>query len=251
MGLEQLCREISATAEARAAALMSEATQQADRIVAAARGEGHKTVAAAQTEGEAFGAAEYSERVNAAKMEEQKLYSEAREEAVRRGLEAVWARYASQSKRPGYAKNLRTWAERAVQELDAPAYVLRARGEDLKLLSEAGFKVSKEALECSGGVKAETAGGRIGVDCTLETLFDGKKEEAYKEVHARLFSDEKSHAIGGGKVKPTRLMTALLPKNKKSVRKGAGARKAMGAKKGANAKMNTAKSSKKSKRGRR
>ncbi len=197
MGLEQLCREISATAETRAAWLVKEAHASAEGTIAQARSDGQKAVAAARAEGEKFGTAEKAERVNAAKLEEQKALSDAREEAVRRGIEQVWERYRNAGKRPGYAKNLRRWAEMAASELDTPGYSLRARADDIKLLAEAGFKVSREPLECSGGVLAQTAGGKICVDYTLESLFEGKREEAYKEVYARLFSDEATGALEG------------------------------------------------------
>ena len=236
MGLEQLCREISATAEARAAALMKEAHAQAEETLAQARAAGQKAVADAKAEGEQFGAAEKAERVNAARLEEQKAYSEAREEAVRRGMERIWERYSAQPSRPGYAKNLRRWAETAVTELNAGSYVLRARAADIKLLAEAGFKVSKEPLECAGGVKAETAGGKISVDCTLESLFEAKKEEAYKEVYARLFPDEGEEG-GRQKAKPSRSARPASHAAKKS--------------NGRKSRSKPAQKSKKSKRGRR
>ncbi|MDE1797819.1 MAG: hypothetical protein KGH63_00245 [Candidatus Micrarchaeota archaeon] len=228
MGLEQLCREISATAEGRAAALIKEAHESAEETLAQARSAGQKAVADARAEGEAFGAAERAERVNAAKLEEQKECSEAREEAVRRAMAQVWEQYRAQPRRPGYAKNLRRWAETAVTELGASSYVLRARGEDIKLLADAGFKVSREPLECSGGVLAETAGGKISVDCTLESLFEGKKEEAYKEVYARLFPDEGTEAAEG-KSRPKARLAVRASAN--AAKKPAG-RKSAPAKKG-------------------
>lgn len=195
MSLESLCREIAATSDARAVALLRNAQAESSRMAQEAQSQAERAVRAARADGEAFAAAETAERRNAAALESSKLLSEAREEAVRQAVAQVWAQYRQMPRRPGYAKKVRRLAEQAVQELDISGALLRARSEDLPLLAEAGFRVNREPLDCAGGVRAESRDGRILVDYTLEAQFDAKREEVAREAFARLFSDAEEPTV--------------------------------------------------------
>lgn len=198
MSLDALCREIAATAEARAARLMREAQASAKTVLEEAKEAAANAVAAAKAEGHTFAKAETAERLNAGQLESSKTLSEAREEAVRQAVEQVWAHYRLMPKRPGYAKKLRQWAERAQSELGLADALLRANASDLPLLAEAGFRVNRAPIECAGGVRAESKDGRIIVDYTLESQFDSKREEVGRECFARLFADSDDAAMMTG-----------------------------------------------------
>lgn len=197
MGLDGLCKEIEASASAKASRMVSQAHEEAQATLKQAQEAARQAVQSARNEGEAFAGAERAERINAARLEAQKALSEARETAVRAGTQAVWTAFAAQRKRPGYAKKLLKWARQASDELDLPGSLLHAHPDDRTLLSNAGFKVATEGLECSGGVLARSKDGRIQADYTLESLFERKREEIYREVYDRLFpGDEESPALG-------------------------------------------------------
>jgi len=198
MSLEQLCQEIEHRAQHQASAIIREAQGDGEKILAQAEASAGKTVRSARAEAERFGEGEATERIAAARLEEQKMLSDAKEEAVRANLEFVWAKYCAHAKKRGYAKKLKDWAHAALSELGGSG-VLRTNSYGRAILSGSGMRVSAKDLECSGGVRAETHDGRIIVDYTFESQFERKKEEISREIYARLFPEaDENAALGTG-----------------------------------------------------
>lgn len=194
MSLEQLCVEIEDRSHEQAAAQVRAAEDAAKRIVEAAKASAQAMLESAREEARAFSEAEGRERMAAARLEVSRSLGEARDEAVRQCLSAVWEYYHHMPGRAGYAARLRSWAKKALDELDTPGAVLRARASDLSILRASGFKVAASPIECSGGVRAETRDGRIAVDYTLEALFERKREDLLHQIHQQLFSAEDESA---------------------------------------------------------
>ncbi|VVB56847.1 V-type ATP synthase subunit E [uncultured archaeon] len=192
MSLEHLCAEIESRSQAQASAAVKAAHEEAKRILDTAHAAGARTLEAARAEAEAFSSAEASSRLTACQLEASRHLVESREEAVQQSLEQVWEYFSQAPKRAGYAAKLKAWAQKALDELDTPGAVLRANESDTETLHSAGFKVSKKPIECAGGVRAETADGRISVDYTLESQFERKREELLHLIHQKLFSDSDS-----------------------------------------------------------
>ncbi len=192
MGLEQLCAEIESRSHTQALAAIKVAHEEAKRILDNAHAQGERTLEAARAEAQAFSSAEASSRLTSCQLEASRHLIESREEAVRQCLDQVWAWYAQSPRRAGYAAKLKGWAQKALDELDAPGAVLRANEADSEILRSADFKVSKKTLECAGGVRVETSDGRIAVDYTLESQFERKREELLHLIHQKLFAGEDS-----------------------------------------------------------
>jgi vacuolar-type H+-ATPase subunit E/Vma4 len=190
MGLEQLCAEIEAHSQSQASAIIKAAHEEAKRILDSAHSSAQRTLQEARREAEAFSAAEASSRLTATQLEASRRLVEAREEAVRQSLEQVWEYYSQMPRRAGYAAKLKEWAQKALDELGQSGAILYANEADAEILRQAGFKVARKAIECAGGVRAETADGKIAVDYTLEEQFERKKEQLLALIHQKLFSPQ-------------------------------------------------------------
>ena len=228
MGLESLCVEIESRSQAQASAATKAAHEEAKRILDTAHAAGARTLEAACAEAEAFSSAEASSRLTACQLEATRHLVESREEAVRQSLSQVWEYFAQAPRRAGYSAKLKGWAQQALDELDMPGALLRANETDAEILRAADFKVSIRPLECAGGVRAETADGRISVDLTLESQFERKREELLHLIHQTLFSAADSATLeipksegGGERPRPVR---AGPRTGRRSPRLGASAR---------------------------
>ncbi len=221
MSLEQLCVEIEDRSSEQAAAQIKAAEDAAKRIVEAAKASAQAILEAARDEARAFSEAEGRERMAAARLEASRAMGEARDEAVRQCVAAAWEFYRAMPRRAGYGVRLRSWAKKALEELDTPGAVLRANHADLNILRSAGFKVAASPIECSGGVRAETRDGRIAVDYTLEALFERKREDLLHQIHQQLFSaeDETASLDFGAETKQSRASGGKKAKAKKKSRK--------------------------------
>ncbi len=192
MGLEQLCAEIESRSHSQATAILKSAHEDAKRILDSAHADGQRALEAARAEADAFSSAEASSRLTATQLEASRHMMESREEAVRQCLEQVWGHYRQMPRRSGYSARLKAWAQKATDELGQAGSMLHANESDSETLRGAGFKVARKALDCAGGVRAETADGRIAVDYTLEAQFERKREELLHLIHLKLFTPEDS-----------------------------------------------------------
>ncbi|MFA5108256.1 MAG: V-type ATP synthase subunit E [Candidatus Micrarchaeia archaeon] len=195
MGLENLVHEIDHASKNRASAIIDDAQKEAEHIVSSASDAAKKSIESAKKQATDFSKSESAERLATAQTEAQKAISDAKDEAVNQCVARVWEHYSAARKRAGYAKNMRRWADLALEELSLPGAVLRCAAVDKQILSSAGFKVSITPLECSGGVIAESKDGKVMVDCTLESLFEQKKESLAKTIYSKLFSNMADYSI--------------------------------------------------------
>lgn len=185
MGLESLCKEILERAHTQAEEADKEASAQMHEIVRQAHVQAKATLEEAQEEGKAFVDSERSEKLSAARLEAGRLLSEARESAVNSALEKVWAEFAKRRQMAGYREALGRLAKKAVDELGHPKPVVFANAQDAKLL-RGKYRISDKALDCAGGVAAETPDGKIRVDYTFEEIFTHSREAVRKEIYARM-----------------------------------------------------------------
>jgi len=189
MGLHQLCEQIEQDSKVRAASILKEAKADARRIEDAAQSTADESVNSAKQQALEFATLESKERINAANLEASKLISEAKDEAVRQSLSLVWEKYSQSCNSSSYKQKLKQWATSAIQELGISGAVLRSNSRDKSTLSSLGFKTG-DALDCVGGVRAESKDGKIMVDYTLESQFESKKEELAIEIYSSLFSGD-------------------------------------------------------------
>ena len=220
MSLEQLCQEIEHRAATKSASAIRDAHEDAQKVAREAKATGERTLRAAREEAERFASSEGAERLANAQIEAQKILSEAKEEAVRANLQLVWEKYVAQTRKTAYARKLKAWAQEALAELGTNG-ALRTNAQDRPHLVSAGLRVAPEPLDCAGGVRAETADARIGVDRTLEAQFDAGKEEVAREMYARLFAQEEEVEVGA--------LIGRGSKAKKNTRRGMGRRTMSGA----------------------
>lgn len=190
MGLDQLKKEILDAAEKRAAEIDSQATAQMHEIVKNAHNSAGKTAENMAAEAKAFVEAERSERTSAARLEAQRMLSEAREAAVNAALEKAYAAFVARRNSPSYRESLHMLADRGIEELGSSKPTVLVNSQDRKFFSGSKYRVGSEALECAGGVVVESPDGRIRVNYTLEEIFASQREEIRKEIYAQLFAGE-------------------------------------------------------------
>ncbi|GEM_PF-709800 len=194
MGLELLRKEILDAAAAQAQKADSDATAIMHGIVRSAHTQAKEAMEKAQQEGKAFVDTERSERLSAARLEAGRTLSEAREDAVNAALEKVWAEFCKRRNSKNYPKELLALADKASSELSHGRCVLCANAQDRRILLAAKRKVSNAAVNCVGGVAAETLDGKIRVDCTFEEIFAQNREAIRKEIYARMFPQGRQDA---------------------------------------------------------
>jgi vacuolar-type H+-ATPase subunit E/Vma4 len=177
--------------------ILAEAGKEAKAITSAAQAENSKLhdeekrkvsllLSRAQEEAEKFVAAQERERIAWAKLEAKKISGEARESVVREAMDGLYKQLASFRKDKRYGNFLNARVASAILELSAPKPVVHVCKGDGKLLKGVNAKV-QEDLSGMGGAIVEFSDGSVRVDCTLETLFEDKRELLRKKVYEKMF----------------------------------------------------------------
>jgi V/A-type H+-transporting ATPase subunit E len=126
------------------------------------------------------------ERIAWARLESKRITAEAREDAIKGALDGLFEALEASRKSPEYRKYMARSANDAVAELGAGATIHVVRGDKALLGQVKGAKIVED-LDSLGGVLAESADGKIRMNFTLETLFEGRRDEVRKQVHDLLF----------------------------------------------------------------
>jgi len=87
---------------------------------------------------------------------------------------------------PGYSKFLTQRVKEGLEELSVSNPVVHVCKGDKKFLKGIKAKVAED-LSGMGGAVIESADGTVRVDCSLETLFEDKRELLRKKLYERMF----------------------------------------------------------------
>lgn len=191
MGIDELKQEISESTRKQADALLEQARAQAKAIVDEARKEAKRI----EAEGRKKSLAEAEKKkieVYAAKLQARKITSEAEDAVVRKVFDEMRGQLESFADSKDYEKVLVKLAKQAVAELGGDA-VLLVRKKDAALVKGVA-KLSPKAIDCIGGVIAETQDARVRVDNTFEALLEEHADEIRQKVFEDFFPRGKSES---------------------------------------------------------
>ena len=127
-----------------------------------------------------------NERIAWARLESKRILAEAREDAIKAVLEEFFESIGSVRKSPEYKKFLSEAASSAAGELGSGAVIHVSKGDKALFSPPKGARVSED-LEGLGGAMVESVDGKIRIDMTLETMFEGRRDEIRKKIYDNLF----------------------------------------------------------------
>lgn len=186
MGLEELRNAIAEKASGDEKGILAEADAEAERIIADAEAQAKRMVAEAAAEARAASADE-ARKISSANLRARKIVSETQEALVQQAIAGLSKNLAGMRKthKREYEKAFGLLAKQALAEM--PGALIRCSASDAAIAKKFG-KVGK-AIECSGGLVAESQDGRVRIDNTFDSLVeerrDGLKQKAYRLLFAK------------------------------------------------------------------
>ncbi len=179
------------------AALLADAKDEASSIIGSAEEEKKKRLALekknvvsllkkAEEEANSFVLAQTRERIAWAKLEAKKIEGEAKETVVRNMMTELYKKLQKFRKASAYPKFLNQRVSEALDELSVPNPVVHVCTGDKKLLKGIKAKIVED-FSGMGGAIIESQDGAVQVDCSLETLFEEKKEFLRKRLYENMF----------------------------------------------------------------
>jgi V/A-type H+/Na+-transporting ATPase subunit E len=177
--------------------LLAEAQEDADKIAASSQGQAKSITdeerakcSAIRKEAEAdverLVVEQRNERLAWARLESKRIMAESREDAIHAVLDDFFDGLKGARKSPQYKKFMHSAVAKAAAELGHGVTVHIVKG-DKALLPELKNATVVDDLKGLGGALVESADGKFRMDLTLESLFEGSRDEIRKQVYERLF----------------------------------------------------------------
>jgi V/A-type H+-transporting ATPase subunit E len=190
MSLDTVITDITAEAEAEAAAIRESAAEEADEIVEAARDTAADILADAETAVEATIAREREQAIASAKLEAKQLRLGARREVlgeVRSATEAALKAMDGERRE----RLTRALVEAALEAFDAGELTVHGRAEDEELLAAIiddhdGVELGTP-IACLGGVLVESSTVDVRVNNTFDTILEQMWDREVSAVSDELF----------------------------------------------------------------
>jgi vacuolar-type H+-ATPase subunit E/Vma4 len=186
MGIEKLKRSLLSEAGEDAKKLVSASEEQAKTILDEERAKRAASKKGAEADVEKTLQDQKNERMAWARLESKRILAEAREDAIKNVIEDFFDALGGIRKTPEYKKFLAKAVSSAVDELDSGAVIHVVKGDKALFNTPKGSSVVED-LSGLGGAMAESNDGKIRVDMTLETLFEGRRDEVRKKIYDSLF----------------------------------------------------------------
>lgn len=183
MGLKELTEGILSDYNTRIAGLKGETKTERGQIMSSAELEAKKLLDKAKSE--ALETAKVMERreLAAARLEAKNTVAKAREAVVDRILDEARQGLADFAGSPEYKKLLPKILEKAASGIKGD-YLVHARKKDKTLLKK--YTLSREDLDCVGGVLVTSTSANVTVDATLESLFEKQRPELRETIYGRV-----------------------------------------------------------------
>ncbi len=186
MGIDHLTADILAEARKGASAITNGAEAEKKQYLKEKKRKVSSMLGAAEAEADAFVFAQQRERIAWAKLEAKKIEGDARESVIISAMTGLYKKLSTFRTSPGYPKFLKDRVKEGVAELSVPNPVVHVCKGDKKLLKEIKARVVED-FSGMGGAVIESADGSVRADCSLETLFEDKKELLRKKLYGRMF----------------------------------------------------------------
>jgi vacuolar-type H+-ATPase subunit E/Vma4 len=196
MGLEELVKELRHSAAEEEKRVLASAHESAKEVLTQAVNESNAIVEAAKVEGAAL-AVDEARKVSSARLKAKRVMAEERERVIQAAMGRLQKRLAELAsakageKRKLYEKLFNKLAKNAVAELGGDA-VIYCRKEDLSMAAKFG---KTKALDCTGGMVAQDAGGRVRASYTFESLLEQYAVELKRVAYGELFGERRKQQV--------------------------------------------------------
>lgn len=186
MGIERLKGSLISEAREEAEKITGAAREQADGITQAERSKCLAMRKDADASVKRLLDDLRGERIAWARLESKRIMAEAKEDAIKGVIDDFFEALEAARKSPEYKKYMAKSLNEAIAELGAGATIHVVKGDKALVASGKGARVVED-LDSVGGLLAESADGKIRMNFTLETLFEGYRDEVRKRVYDLLF----------------------------------------------------------------
>jgi len=189
MSLDTVVEDIRDEARAQAEEIRAEAEERAEEVVAEAEAEAERIREEREREATRQVEQEREQKLSSAKLEAKQARLEARREVLQDVRDEVEQAIAGLE--DGREELTRALLEDAAAEFDDDTVEVYGRADDQELLESIledydGYEYAGE-FDCLGGVVAESAGSRVRVKNTFDSVLDEVWEDNLKAVSDRLF----------------------------------------------------------------
>ncbi|MGV8176896.1 MAG: V-type ATP synthase subunit E [Candidatus Bilamarchaeaceae archaeon] len=184
MGMNALLSSLDADSAKEAGRILENARKQGGDIISGARKEGEENLSNAENEAGKAVEEQKRERTAWARLEAKRVISDEKEAAIRDALVQVLEEASKLRGSKQYAGFMADSAASAEKELGARMTVHVRKG-DRKYVPKKYKAV--EDLDASGGLIAESDGGKIRMNFTLEEVFETRKDELRRRIAQKLF----------------------------------------------------------------
>ncbi|MBI4210583.1 MAG: hypothetical protein HY544_03710 [Candidatus Diapherotrites archaeon] len=186
MGMENLRKSLMQEAQAEARKISAEAEKQAEKAIAEAKEKARAIIAGARQAAKESSEAQKAERLSAAQLKARKIVTEAKNRKTEEALAMAWKEFSAIPESKGYEAFMKKAITGAEREFAGKA-VVRVREEDMKMAKRLSKGVSPEPARISGGAIVSSPDGKVSVDCSLEAMFEQKKEDIRKTIYLEMF----------------------------------------------------------------
>ena len=186
MGIDHLTADILAEARKEAKAITDAAEAEKKKALKEEKAKVSRMLSDAENEAGMFVSAQQRERIAWAKLEAKKVEGEAKEAKITEAMDGLYAKLRTFRSSKEYPAFLNARVKEATEEIKTKTHVAHVCRGDKKLLRDFRGTI-KEDLPGMGGAIVESPDGTVRVDCTLETLFEDKRELLRKKLYERMF----------------------------------------------------------------
>lgn len=185
MPIEKLCSSVLADARKEANEKIKNAEKQAEGLLSSVKKEWLEKEKEALKQTEESMEEERKEKIAWARLERKRKIEEAKDEIVKKTMDALADKFKRYRKSAGYKTFLKGLVKKAEEEMGKKGMVLHVASGDGKIVK--GMGSVREDLDSLGGVVAESRDGSIRIDYSFETLIEMKREEIRRIVYERVF----------------------------------------------------------------
>ena len=175
MGLEEIISNIDKDTKAKVASVLDEAAKETQRIRedAKKRADGNSAAMRYKAQSDAYRLV--ARELSRANIESRKIYQEALTGVIDGTLDSLYGALGEFVKTSEYATMLGKLEKQARKELGDNCTVYVQKTDSIRFKGAANVKETKDKF--IGGLVATSSDGRMSVDYTLESIFQGLRED--------------------------------------------------------------------------
>lgn len=189
MNLDSVKKGLLNEAKAEERKIIKQAEKDAESLIASANDKAKQTVADAKKRAQSLVEAERNERISAAKLRAKKMLSDASNKVVEDALSQLRQEFMEIRKSPSYEKIMKRLISEAEKEFEGKCEVF-VNEDDIKTAKKISKNVSAKAVNISGGAIIASKDGKISIDNSLESIFEGRQDDLKRILFAEISSGE-------------------------------------------------------------